>query len=379
MIFVSYASADDEDQSDVVRDTKGNKVSLSLIKRILFEVFKGNRVPGCAFSAHQVSRGIYFFPADSRTDPVNIKLIKEIRSRPIMITFLSQNYFNSAACRYESSLFKEFYGTNKDYSKRHIFIDLDNIMAKYTDGDSEFGPNNNSTINGCISECDDETDRKWVQSLYRQILVKNSIVLPFFEESQEPAFCDPLSFDFPEQKSTLISKCRKLRTGLRKLIADPKLKARRSEINHHIHISAGNKDIYEAVEVTKLLWPKSLITSPPYISVVSGEDTSLLKLKIAEEEYLSNCDQHIMFVSSPQDEGFILTTIKEFRRATQSLVRIHKNNIILIANDNDGVLKRTMGQSDDPELRQIEVEHISDTSADSIISFLNNSERWGPT
>jgi hypothetical protein len=105
----------------------------------------------------------------------------------------------------------------------------------------------------------------------------------------------------------------------------------------------------------------------------------LLKLKIAEEEYLSNCDQHIMFVSSPQDEGFILTTIKEFRRATQSLVRIHKNNIILIANDNDGVLKRTMGQSDDPELRQIEVEHISDTSADSIISFLNNSERWGPT
>lgn len=74
MIFVSYASADDEDQSDTV----GTNSRLSLIKRILFEIFKGDKVPGCSYSAGNAMSGVYFFAADKRTDPVNVKLNGQI-------------------------------------------------------------------------------------------------------------------------------------------------------------------------------------------------------------------------------------------------------------------------------------------------------------
>lgn len=373
MIFVSYASADDEDQSDVV----GDNIRLSLIKRILFEIFKGDKVPGCNFSAGNAMNGVYFFAADKRTDPVNVKLIKEIRSRPIMITFLSQNYFKSAACRFESLLFKDFYGSEGDYPKRHIFIDLDNIMAKYTVGDDEFGPDNNVLIEECISQCVDETDRKWVQSLYQQIQTKNAVVVPFFEKDGGAPFCDPLSFDFPMQKTELLLLCKKVRGILRRLLTGSNLKQNKGLQDQHIHISANAKDVPEAVEVAKLLWPDSLITSPPFIRIVSDGKTKLVKLQMAEEEYLSNCHQHIMFTSSSDDEKFVETAIENFRKAKQNLVQVYKNNLVLVANDNASSIRNAINDSDDYEISQIELQQIPDKSATTIISFLRDWDRWG--
>lgn len=84
-----------------------------------------------------------------------------------------------------------------------------------------------------------------------------------------------------------------------------------------------------------------------------------------------------MFTSSSDDEKFVETAIENFRKAKQNLVQVYKNNLVLVANDNAGTIRKAINDSDDHEISQIELQQIPDKSATTIISFLRDWDRWG--
>ena len=373
MIFVSYCSKDDEPMPGE---------ELGLISQFVSRLV--NRIPGLNFPPSNELNDIYFFAADKRLDPISFKLVKEIRARPIMISFVSENYFNSAHCRYETELFFEFYGEKHDFSQRHIIVDLDKIMAHDYSGEVDFTNNENFTlINSCIEGVNlDDSDREWLKQVYRRLKKRNSRIIPLFDNSH-PIYPNQLSYDNETDKAKLLQGEQDLRPYLKELISTfARDRTNRNDLsrldhNQRVHISAEFEDIYSAIELARILWPNAIITSPPFLKLEPDSGEVNLKLKIGESEYLTNCSKHITFSSKPKPTSYIKESFSEFVKAKDGLFNFAQNCLVLVANDNDAELIKQLSTS--KTLKGAKVDNIKlnqGEQAEILANYLREKTDW---
>lgn len=320
MIFISYC---EEDNQPVLADP----INLGYIDWFLKELFAPGAIFDCSMKLEDKklvpNEYVYFYKEDKRRESINIKLEKEIRENPIMISFLSPNYFKSKFCRREANLFYE-QCDDFEYSKRHIFIDLSNIMNMEVDADPD--EDRNLNISRKCKRFVSDSEWESIKQLYLRIKSLNPVYTKLFKGVRGNKKLHFL--DNAEDRELWRDEVQSLQDALEDTLddyIDEYLEIKKAKKGtHHVHVSANEKDISKAVKITKELWPESIVTAP----WKSRKETAFDHAK-CEKEYRQLCNYHVTFTTDPRDIHFIVEVLNEIGNIRK--IKSKENDFILLA------------------------------------------------